>query len=331
MKFLDYAVRISEMVDRFIYDVIKGSPIELYEASLHYVKSGGKRLRPLIAILSGRIAGGKEEVVLPGAAAVEILHTFTLVHDDIIDKDEFRRGVPTVHRIWGIDMAIVAGDTLYAYSYKCLLQALYQNIPSDRVAKALEFLTNAAITVAEGQALDMLLPSRSSVGENDYIEMVKKKTASLFASSAAIGATLAGGSRDIVEKLYETMIMAGIAFQIRDDILGLIGDEKTLGKPVYSDLREGKMTILVIYALANSDEKNRNKIRFVLGNRAATVEELAEVVDLIKRLGSIDYANALADRYASKAIALVESIKSEDEEALSMMNDVVKFMVKRNY
>jgi len=331
MSFLDYATIVSYKVDQFIYSIISGEPAELYEASLHYIKAGGKRLRPLITILASRIVGGNEETAIPGAAAVEVLHTFTLVHDDIIDKDELRRGVPTVHRLWGIDMAIVAGDTLYAYAYKCLLQALSYGTSSDRVSKAIEYLTEAAITVAEGQALDMLLPSRSTVSESDYINMVKKKTATLFAASAAIGAALAGGSDDVISKLWNIMIMAGIAFQIRDDVLGLIGDERTLGKPVYSDLREGKMTILVIYALNRADEKYRNKMKFVIGNRAATHEELAEVAELIKNLGALEHAEAIADEYAEKTIALVELLNSVDSEALLMMKDVVRFMVRRNY
>ncbi|MEM1645114.1 MAG: polyprenyl synthetase family protein [Ignisphaera sp.] len=331
MSFLEYALKISEKVDKFVFDTIKGVPTELYDASLHYIKAGGKRLRPLVTVLACRIAGGNEDIAIPGAAAVEILHTFTLVHDDIIDRDDFRRGVPTVHRLWGIDMAILAGDTLHAYAYKCLLRALELGIPPQRVLKAVEHLTKATITIAEGQALDMLLPSRYNVNINDYIEMVTKKTAVLFGASAAIGSTLAAAPEELVQKLQETMIYSGIAFQIRDDILGLIGDEKTLGKPVYSDLREGKMTVLVIYALSKAKSDDRKKILTVLGNRAATPEELKEVAELIKSLGSIEFANSLADNYAAKALSLVREIDTIDHEALTMLNNVVEFMVRRNY
>uniref|UniRef100_A0A7C2ZV12 Polyprenyl synthetase family protein n=1 Tax=Ignisphaera aggregans TaxID=334771 RepID=A0A7C2ZV12_9CREN len=125
--------------------------------------------------------------------------------------------------------------------------------------------------------------------------------------------------------------MPAFAFQIRDDILGLVGDEKTLGKPVYSDLREGKMTILVIYALNKASEEQQKKIRFALGNRAATLDELKEVAELIKSLGAVEYADELAEEYASKAVSLLDTIQTADSEALSMLKDVVKFMVKRNY
>lgn len=331
MNFLDYVTIISEKVNDFIFDTLKGKPAELYEASLHYIKAGGKRLRPLITVLACRISGGKEDIAIPGAAAVEVLHTFTLVHDDIIDKDDFRRGVPTVHRLWGIDMAILAGDTLHAYAYKCLLRAVDVGVPIERVLKSMNYLTDATITIAEGQALDMLLPLRQNVSVDDYIEMVNKKTATLFAISATIGATLAGAQEKVVENLREIMTSAGIAFQIRDDILGLIGDEKVLGKPVYSDLREGKMTILVIYAYNKASENEKKKIKLVLGNRAATIEELREVAEIIKRLGAVEYAEYLADTYAEKAINLLKTVESVDSEALTMLKDVVNFMVRRNY
>jgi len=331
MSFIEYASRISKIVDEFIMNTIRGVPSTLYEAALHYLRAGGKRLRPLITVLGARIVGGDEDIAIPGAAGVEVLHTFTLIHDDIIDKDELRRGVPTVHKIWGSDMAIVAGDLLYAYSYRCLLRALERGVPVERVNKAIDILTDAAITVAEGQALDMLLPSMQSVSINDYIEMVKKKTAALFASSIAIGATLAGGDEKLIAMLRESMINAGIAFQIRDDILGLIGDEKTLGKPIYSDLREGKMTILVIYTYSKIDDESRARMRRVLGNRNASLEDLQDVANIIRNSGAIEYADSLAEEYALKAIRLSEKIESRDNEALQMFRDVIKFMVKRNY
>ncbi len=331
MNFIEYATKISKIVDELIVDIINGVPSTLYEAALHYLKAGGKRLRPLIVVLSTRISGGNEDIAIPGAASVEVLHTFTLVHDDIIDKDELRRGAPTVHKIWGTDMAIVAGDLLYSYSYKCLLKALERGVPVDRVNKAIDILTDAAITVAEGQALDMLLPSMPEVSIDDYIEMVKKKTAALFAASAAIGVTLAGGDEKLLSILKESMINAGIAFQIRDDILGLIGDEKTLGKPIYSDLREGKMTLLVIYTYNKIDDELRMKMKRILGNRNATLGELQEIANIIKNSGAIEYADSLAEEYASKAIKLSKEIDSRDDEAVQMFRDVIKFMVKRNY
>lgn len=331
MRFLLYASELSRRVESFVYEVVRGEPRIVYDAALHYIRAGGKRLRPLITVLSARICGGSEDIAIPGAAAVEVLHTFTLVHDDIIDRDELRRGVPTVHKMWGTDMAIVSGDLLYAYAYKCLIRAQDYGVPSDRIVKALDVLTDAAITVAEGQSLDMILPSASGVDADKYIEMVRKKTAALFASSAAIGSILAGGDGEVAAKLRESMISAGIAFQIRDDILGLIGDEKTLGKPVYSDLKEGKMTILVIHTLNRVGENERRKLKSVLGNRGASLHELSEAAEIIRLSGAVEYAESLAEHYAARAIEVSRDIDSKDREALHMFREVVEFMVKRNY
>ncbi len=331
MDLTSYASVIGKKVEQFIYTVVSGHPKKLYEASLHYIKAGGKRLRPVIVVLSSKIGGGSEEIAIPGAAAVEVLHTFTLVHDDIIDKDELRRGVPTVHKLWGVEMGIIAGDLLFAYAYKCLVKAMDYGVPSDRVAKSLDALTEAAITVAEGQALDMLLPEMPNASVEDYIDMVSKKTAALFAYSAKIGGLLAGADNALISNLFNAMMNAGIAFQIRDDILGLIGDEKVLGKPVYSDLREGKRTILVIYALKNVDENKKKRILSVLGNRDADVNSLREAAQIIKESGAIEYADSLSEFYANKAIEIVENVKAADTEALNMFKELVMFMIRRNY
>jgi len=331
MELLKYAEEVGKEVEEFIYNVIKGEPLRVYEASLHYIKAGGKRLRPLVVILASRIAGGSEEIAIPGAAAVEVLHTFTLIHDDIIDKDELRRGVPTVHKLWGTDMAIIAGDLLFAYAYKCLLKALELGVSSDRVAKAIEALTDAAITVAEGQALDMMLPEVREARVEDYITMVSKKTAALFAYSAKIGGILAGAPEEFLLNIFNIMMNAGIAFQIRDDILGLVGDEKVLGKPVYSDLREGKRTVLVIYALNNVNLEKKAKLLKILGNRNASLDELKEAAKIILESGALEYSESLAEMYATRALELLNELKPVNVEAFDMFKELIRFMIKRRY
>ncbi len=331
MELLSYAKTVAQKVDAFIFDTIKGEPRELYEAALHYIRAGGKRLRPLMVVLASRIAGGTEEIAIPAAAAIEVLHTFTLIHDDIIDRDDLRRGVPTVHKVWGVDTAIVAGDLLYAYAYRCLLRAVEIGVSQERVLKAVEYLTEGAIRVAEGQMLDMAFPKMENVTVDMYINMVEKKTAALFMASVAMGATLAGADQGLVSKLREAMRLAGIAFQIRDDILGLVGDEKVLGKPVLSDLREGKRTILIIYALQKLSEEDRKKLLAILGNRDVTIDELRKAAEIIKSVGAVEYADMLAEEYAEKARRIVASIESRDDEAKRLLVDLVEYLVKRRY
>ncbi len=330
-KLPEYAKHIASKVDEFIYETVKGSPELLYNASLHYVKAGGKRLRPLITVLSCRVCGGNEDLAVPGAAAIEILHTFTLIHDDIIDRDELRRGVPTVHKLWGEDIAIIAGDTLHAYAYKCLLRALERGAKPESVLRAFNHLIESAIVVAEGQTLDLLLSRKETASIDEYLEMVEKKTASLMIGSALIGASLAGAPPEIENRLREAMKAAGIAFQIRDDILGLLGDEKVLGKPVLSDLREGKRTILVIYTLSVVDEMKKRKLLSVLGKRDASIDELREAAEIIKSCGAVEYADKIAEEYAKKALELINSIETRDLEARELLKELVQFMIRRRY
>ena len=331
MNLLEYAKSVAKKVDSFIVSTIDGKPRELYEAALHYIRAGGKRLRPLMTVLAARIAGGSEDVAIPAAAAIEVLHTFTLVHDDIIDRDEIRRGVPTVHKLWGTDTAIVAGDILYAYAYRCLLKAVDLGVEYGRIVKAVEYLTEGAIRVAEGQMLDMLFSRRERVSVDEYIEMVERKTAALFVAAVSMGAVLGGGDEKLILKLRDAMRLAGIAFQIKDDILGLIGDEKTLGKPVLSDLREGKRTILVIYALQKLDDERKERLLKVLGNTQAPIEELRRAAEIIISTGAVDYADKLARDYTEKARHIIESIECEDLSAKSMLLELVGYLVKRRF
>ncbi len=328
---LAYANSLAGKIDAIINDVVRGDERSLYDASMHLIRAGGKRLRPLLVVLSARIFGLGEELALYPAASVEILHNFTLIHDDIMDRDEFRRGVPTVHKVYGEAMAILAGDLLFAKSYEALLKLADYGIPSDRLIKALKELTWAAITVAEGQALDMEFERRTDVTIDEYLRMVFKKTAALFKASAYIGAVIAGADEGSLERISNFAKYIGIAFQIRDDELGLVGDEKVLGKPIYSDLREGKKTLPVIYALNNTSEQSKKFILNVLGNRNACVDDLRRAAELIIESGALEYSNKVAEEFLSKGLALIEDIKTNDIKAKEMIKDFALFLTRRYY
>ncbi len=330
-KLLSYAKHVAEKVDAEIRSIVSGEPRELYEAGLHYIKAGGKRVRPLITVLASRIAGGSEDIALPGAAAVEIFHTFTLIHDDIIDRSDTRRGVPAVHRVWGEDVAIVVGDLLFALAYKALLRAVDLGVPKDRVLESIRWLTWAGIEVAEGQMLDMVytIPRAGRVLDLEgYLVMVKKKTASLLMASAAIGAILGGGDSSLIDKLVYAMQNAGIAFQMRDDVLDIVGLQRELGKPIYGDLREGKSNLVVVIAMTKCSEL-KPKLLKVLGRKDASVEELKEIADCLIQCGAVEEANRMALDYASKAIEILKTIDAKDSEALDMLIDLVKYFAYR--
>ncbi len=330
-ELLRYAEHVRSKVDKFMLEILRGEPKTLYDASTHLIRAGGKRLRPLLLILSCRVVGGSEDIAIPAAAAVEIFHNFTLVHDDIIDRDEFRRGVPTVHTKWGVDTAILAGDLLFAKAFDALCRLPELGVPPERVVKAVKLLTWASVTVAEGQMLDMEFEKRVDVTESEYMGMIEKKTAALFMASSGIGAVIGGGSEDDIRNLMEFSRHMGIAFQIRDDILGLVGDERVLGKPVLSDIREGKRTILVIYALSKLDEENKKRLLRILGNRNASIEELREAAELIKSTGAIEYAEKLAEEHVSKSLSYLDRVKVVDEHAKHLLKLLNSFVTRRRY
>lgn len=330
-RLVSLARSVNAITYRRIEELVHGRPRELYDASMHLIKAGGKRLRPLLVALSSEMYGLSLEVSSWAAAAVEIFHNFTLVHDDIMDKDEFRRGVPTVHKIWGEALAIVAGDLLFAKSYEALLRLLDYGLSYERVVSAIRELTWAAGTVAEGQAMDVLFAYRDDVTIDEYIEMVKKKTAGLFKSSVLIGALIAGASDDDLTKLAEFATDIGVAFQIRDDELGLVADEKVLGKPKYSDLREGKKTILVLYALERASEEQRKTILSSLGKSGASRAELEKAANTIIELGALEFSNRLAEEYVRRGIEALCATSPRAPEPREMLKDLAYYVTRRSY
>jgi len=326
-KFNGYAKKMVSKIDAYIYDVVKGEPETLYDAALHLIKAGGKRLRPIIVLAVAETLGADPEKALPFAAAVEIVHNFTLIHDDIIDEDEMRRGVPTVHKLWGQAIAITAGDLLYAKAFEVLSRAVEVGISANRVVKALDYLARACSTIAEGQAMDILFEDREDVSIDEYLIMVYKKTGALFEASAVLGGLVVTDDEPTLNALETFGRNLGIAFQIKDDILGLVGKEEVIGKPVYSDIREGKKTILVVYALQRLDPEKRERLLSILGNKTATREELEEAANLIISTGALDFANRLAREYAEKARVALH--KLPEKETRRVLEDLIDYVLVR--
>jgi len=299
---------------------------DLYRAAYHLLKAGGKRLRPFLAIQSCLAVGGSEKAALPGALAVELLHNFTLVHDDIMDRDLIRRGVPTVHAKWGVPMAILAGDLLFALSFEALSQA-EGLVSSERLEKAYELLARVAVEICEGQSLDMSFEGRLDVSEEEYLSMIEKKTAALFRTSTMLGALLGGGSQEQVEALASYGRSIGLAFQIKDDILGVISEEKVLGKPVGSDLREGKKTIVVIYALEHASSDDRKLLTKVLGSKQCSEEDLKKALEVLSTTGAIEYAYKQARRYVENGLKHLSSLP--ESRSRRILAELAEFMVTR--
>jgi len=317
----------TEKVNQFIEGVVdlKREPTSLYQAARHIIDAGGKRLRPYLVLKSCKLVGGREEDAIPTAAALELLHTFTLIHDDIIDEDEKRRGLLTVHTKWGVPIAIVAGDLLFAKVYETITKFTdSRRVPPKRILQVLKGISEATIAICEGQTLDMTFEHKETVSEDEYFEMIRAKTGALFETSARCGGILGGAKKRQVESLGKFGRYAGMAFQLIDDVLGLTADEKLLGKPVGSDIREGKRTLIIVHALRHASEGQRKQILETLGDRSASPERIRETIGLVSSLGSIIYAEEKARMYIEKSKkALANFPYTKDREDLISLADLI--------
>lgn len=325
-----FAAEYARVIDSYILDAVQGAPTHLYDAALHLVRAGGKRLRPLIVILAARMVGCDDSKAIPVASAIELIHNFALIHDDIIDRDEIRRGVPTVHVVWGEPLAIIAGDLLFSKAFEVACELISKGVSPDRVVRVIKVLARASSTVAEGQAMDMDFEKRDRVTLEEYLEMIYKKTAALMEAASVAGGIVAGADEKVLEGLRAYGRSVGMAFQITDDILGVYGDPKKTGKPVYSDLREGKKTVVIIYALNTGDEGIRKAVLRVLGKPDAPEELLAKAADAIARSGALNYARGLAAEYSKKAVDALNKLGSVcDKNAKRALLELADFVVRR--
>lgn len=319
----------ADKINKFINELLTPGRLGvLYEAASHLIKAGGKRLRPYIVMKSCELVGGDVEASVPFAAAFEFLHNFTLIHDDIMDNDNFRRGVPTVHSQWGLNVAIASGDFLFAKSYEAMTKHS-RDMPCSSVKACIERLTDSAIAICEGQILDTTFPDLIEVTEKDYFSMIGGKTAALFKACAEVGAIVGGGDQKEIEYLGGYAWNAGMTFQLVDDYLGAISDEETLGKPVGSDIREGKKTLFIVHALNEASPDEREKIKSVLGVQNASTSDLEEAYKLLIDLGSLDYSQRCAEGYAEEARTMLASFP--ESEAKKDLTDLIDFFIERTY
>ncbi|HZD33851.1 MAG TPA: polyprenyl synthetase family protein [Nitrososphaeraceae archaeon] len=300
-------------MDKYILARLKGTPTELYSASAHYINSGGKRLRPFMVVKACEMFEGTKFRALPAAASVELIHNFSLVHDDIMDNDDVRHNVPTVHRSYGVPLAILAGDVLFSKAYQMIVENCSKlDISNTRICDMVSRLSNACVDVCEGQALDlgMALGDRF-VNEQEYISMITKKTAALFGLSCALGVLSAPVSTEKdVSALSQFGKNVGVAFQLIDDLIGVIGDARLTGKSVGNDLREGKKTLPILLALKMSSIGIREKILRVFASRNASRLEIEDAVTAISSLGIEEAVRDNARQHIQEAM---ESISHYDD------------------
>ncbi len=314
------------IVDKKIKSVFEDSEKHpLWQSMSYYPEAGGKKLRPFLAMISAGALGVEEEKALPYGVAIELVHNFTLVHDDIMDDDDMRRGQKTLHKKIGDAHAINAGDGLFALSFKILSET---NVPGESVRKLLEELSSSVVVIAEGQEEDMSFEETFDITEDEFITMIEKKTSYLFKAATRGGAIIADADQEEIEHMSEYAIKMGIAFQIQDDYLDLVGDQEEIGKDVGSDIRRGKRTLMVIHALHNLEENKKNRLIEILEKEDNSVDEVKEAMALMRSVGSIDYAKELAEKYGTEAKKEIEFLP--ESEYKEILVSLVDFMINRN-
>lgn len=297
------------------------SPRALYDPIRYTMEDGGKRLRPLFVLLSAGLWANNVSAALPSAAAVEMFHNFTLLHDDIMDNAPLRRGRPSVHAKWNTNVAILSGDSLMIYSYRELARTAAGALPA-----VLEYFNEAAIKVCEGQQFDMDFEARDNVRPAEHIAMIELKTAALFVGAVSMGATIAGAPEKDVRLLRDFALQFGVAFQMQDDLLDSYGDAR-LGKAVGGDILEGKKTFLKMAAMAAVSAEERAELAMIHKDlRYSPEEKIARVLALYDRYGiRTEVEKEISRRFALAASSLdalsatPERIKEFKEFALSQL------------
>jgi octaprenyl-diphosphate synthase len=293
------------------------SQVDVIPTIGNYVKdSGGKRIRPAVLLMAARMAGYTGERAVLYASVIEFIHTATLVHDDIIDESELRRGREAAHTRWGNHLTVLFGDFLYLKSMSLALT--HDNLDVVRL------LCDVTLRIVEGEIYQLTKNGVVDLSEEEHFDIVRRKTAYLFAGSAKIGGMIGATTVAQQDALWDYGFNIGMAFQLVDDLLDFTGEEGTLGKPVGGDLREGKMTLPVIHLLGRGDGAADALIRKIVRDRDATLDESRELQSMLTQASSIDYAHRTASDFVERAKRALDAFPSGPErDALRFLPDYV--------
>jgi geranylgeranyl diphosphate synthase type I len=314
----DYLEKNADRIDKVIHRYFGDVHGDLFRASAHLLLAGGKRLRPAVVILAAdAVRKASSDDLIPAALALELTHNFTLIHDDIMDGDAARRGVPTVHTVWDEPTAILAGDVLYAKAFEfiCLSDA------SDAAKiRAVKMLARTCTEICEGQSMDMAFEKKGDVSELEYLEMVSKKTGVLYGASAAIGGILAGATPVQADALYQFGVNSGVAFQIQDDLIDLLASTEKSGKDRASDIREGKQTLIAIRA-------REKGIDLAPYRRPLTGAEIDDLIAQLESAGIVEEVRAVALERAGVAKQALSVLPDSEEKRL--LAEIADFFIAR--
>jgi octaprenyl-diphosphate synthase len=307
--------------ERVIHERMGSAVALIPDLAKHLVDSGGKRLRPLLNLAAARICGYTGNAHVRLAAAVEFIHTATLLHDDVVDTSSLRRGKIAANIVWGNKPSILVGDYLFSRAFQLMVEA--GNLA------VLDILSGASAIIAEGEVMQLKSANNLAITEADYLKVISAKTAALFAAAAESGAAIAEASDEIVIGLRDYGYSLGIAFQLIDDALDYSGRQAQMGKSVGDDFREAKMTLPVILALARADDEAREFWRRVIEDGKQHEGDLKRAIDYVEETGAIEETRARAMRYADEAIGALSVLPKTDlRDALEA---IAEFCVGRGY
>jgi geranylgeranyl diphosphate synthase type I len=300
-------------------------PKKLYKASAHIPLAGGKRLRPVMAMITCDMVGGNSKKAIPFAAALETIHNFTLVHDDVMDDDDLRHGVDACHTIYGLSTAILAGDTLFAYAFEMITDCDIEDYVKADLVKNVAYVVRK---IAEGQQMDINFEEEETVDANEYLEMIRLKTSILFGAAAYGGAKIGGTTEEEARELEMMATNVGLGFQIWDDYLDATAPEEVLGKPSGSDIRQGKRTLLVIEGLNRANDKDRKRLIEILDSKN-TDEEVKEAVEIMERCGALEECHKQANGYLEGARKTLSNYP--ESESRLLFEELLQYMVTRGH
>lgn len=321
MKYPFYAVVADDFnaVNRLIVERLSSHILMVEEIANYLIEAGGKRLRPLLVLLSAKSCNYDGKLHLPLSAVIEFLHTAMLLHDDVVDDSDLRRGRSTVNAAWGNPASVLVGDFLHSRAFEMMVE-----IGDMRV---MEILSHATNIIAEGEVQQLSNLKNPHMSEQSYMEVIRRKTAKLFAAASHSGAVLAGADSDTEKALRDYGTHLGLAFQLIDDVLDYSGDTERLGKNVGDDLAEGKMTLPLIYAMDQGNQEQTDLIKQAISQDG--LDRLSEIITTVEITGALEYTTEKARQEREKAVQCLEKISPSPYR--QAMYNLVDFAVERNY
>lgn len=312
-----------ELINNYIANLpYDRKPYSLYEPMRYVLSLGGKRIRPMLMLMTYSLYKNDPETILPQAVGLETYHNFTLLHDDLMDNADVRRGMMTVHKKWDANKAILSGDTMLVMAFK-----LMQQCDADKLPEVMRVFTDTALEIDEGQEYDIQFETRDDVTEEEYLEMIRLKTSVLLACAMKIGAIMAGASKEDVELLYRFGERMGLAFQLQDDYLDVYGDEKTFGKAIGGDITSNKKTYMLINALNLSEADDHASLeKWIAAKDFNRQEKVAAVTAIYNKVGVDKLAKAKMEEYYAEAIAALDAVSVAEEKKQQLREYATKMM-----